>query len=130
MAQTKTVASQKKLKLRAQHNRAIRHEQLREKLKGIEYLRQIENDYTELSVLAKEVKDVKNTKEDEYKVANTIAKADCRTRILKVKMDTNFRRLKFILPELKSMELTDPNGNNPLDTLGNALAAAVEKLNG
>lgn len=130
MAETKLTSANRKLRQRAAENRIIRQEELRKKFQGVEYISQIERDYKELADLSEGVKKAKATKSNPLMVSDVIAKADSRAKIIKIKMDTNFRRLKFILPELKSMELTDPNGNNPLDTLGNALVEAVNKLNG
>lgn len=41
-------------------------------------------------------------------------------------IEHEFRKLKFILPELRSVELTDPHGNNPLT----ALSAAIQGILG
>jgi len=118
---------------RATVNRRTREEALRAELKAKEYLRQIQLDYDELHKLmliitalkAKRLTKAQATalnKLDDYTDARfQLEKCAARRDILKAKLDVNFRRLKFCLPELKSIALTDSNGDNPfaqfLDTL-------------
>ena len=49
-------------------------------------------------------------------------------QVLKVRIDLNIRRLKFVLPELRSIAITDEDGNNPLATLGMALSQLTKSL--
>jgi len=109
----------------AQRRRAEAQDALRLKFKGVQHITNIFKDAKKLEALEATVSKAKSTKENPNATATAIAKADCQTRILKVKLDTSFRCLKFVLPELKSLELTDPNGNNPLGTLAAALQEAV-----
>lgn len=104
---------------------AEQREALRQKFKGVEYLRQIDKGMTELDGQKTKVSNAKNTADNPYLVQDTQAKADCVTRIVKLQMDVNFRRLAKVLPDLKQYEFTDQDGNNPLGTLAAALAAAV-----
>lgn len=127
MSQTKTAAASQRLRQRAADNRAIRQETLREKFQGTEYLRQITNSYKELENASSSVKKAKATKKDPFVVAEVIAKADCLVRIEKVKIDTNFRRLAKVLPDLKSIEISDPHGNNPMGVFAEALIEASKQ---
>lgn len=126
---------------RKAQNIAIRKEQLREKMKGIEYLRQIENDYKELDkqqelVATAKVKIIDHIKvvggkeivikgHDTKELEIAIVRAEAVGKLLKIKMDTNFRRLAKVLPDLKAVELTDGEGKNPLGGLADALRSAV-----
>jgi len=98
---------------------------LRLKFKGIEYLRQIDNGFKELDKQKELVNKAKNTEKNPSTIADAQAKADCVARIIKVQMDVNFKRLAKVLPDLKQVEVTDQDGNNPLGQLAAALASAV-----
>lgn len=110
---------------RSQKNRQARYDGLREELKAREYIRQLTNDYTTLTALYKQIKYLKAKKltkaqakatghlHDYATVNFELQKCIAQRDVLKVKFDVNFRRLKFCLPELKSMELTDPDGESP-----------------
>ena len=110
-------------------NRQVRQEGLREELKAKEYIRQIGLDYTELGKLIKRVKVLKANKltKETAKILGRLhsyslckfelEKCMAEKEILRNRLDVNFRRLKFCLPELKSIELTDPGGNNPFSQL-------------
>lgn len=109
---------------KAQKNRQARYDALREELKAKEYIRQIQNDYDELQKLIPKIERAKSEKLvakakgksglKGYGEANlTIQKCLAQKEVLKLKIETNFKRLKFVLPELKSVEITDPEGGNP-----------------
>ena len=127
-------------------------QQIRDKFKGIEYARQLENCYDEYVNLANElsiaaIKRANSQSELKKPAAKTKAakaKQDIvkekarndimllnaqvdllriRIDVIKGKIDLNLRRLKFCLPELKAMELSDPSGKNPLDIFAAAVAA-------
>lgn len=108
-----------------QKRRLEAREALRDKFKGVEYIRQIEESYQELCKLDRTVVEAKNTKQAPFHIQQTLDKAETRHKIIKTKIDTNFRRLAKVLPDLKSVELTDPNGNNPLSTLIEVFRDAV-----
>lgn len=109
---------------RAANNRRERQDALREELKAREYLRQIQDDYEKLQVLINKIKTLKaekllvkmavklNRLADYSKARFELEKCMSQKEILRIKFDTNFRRLKFCLPELRSIELTDPSGES------------------
>jgi len=135
MAKTKTDALGKATQVRAAQNRAIRQESRREQLKAEEYIRQIElveasydlaiNDLDVLIDRRKRVKMKGSLTNDERERITAINKqievVKLKLDVYKQKVDLNFRRLKFVLPELKSIELTDPSGRNPFEAFGSIM---------
>ena len=117
MAETKRAAADRQLRQRAAQNRILEAEKLRNKFKCSEYIRQIADDMKELGVLSNSIKKVKNTKTSPDKVGETIAKSKARADIIKIKMDTNFKRLNKIIPDVKAFEHSDQNGDNPFEGL-------------
>ena len=118
----------------ASKRRAIRQEELREKLKGLEYIRK-------LDMLAKDYDQVRKEIDKAAKAKLRLNKDDRKRlteinqqlNVLKFKVDViqkqidlEIRRLKFVLPELKAMELSDPKGENPLSPLVEVLSKALE----
>lgn len=97
-------------------NRERVRENIRSELKGKQYLRQIEEDYSELSRIDSTLKNAKTPAQTERRVK----KAETRIKIIKLKLDTNFRRLNKVLPDLKAIELSDNGGS-----IGEAFAAAL-----
>jgi len=112
----------------AQKRRKEQQDALRLKFKGIEYLRQLDNSQKQLEELRTTVRKARNTESNPNKIAETVAKADSQNRIIKTQVDLNFRRLAKVLPDLKQVDLTDGDGNNPLGSLAEALAEAVGGL--
>lgn len=115
---------------RAEENKAIRREALREQLQAKEYLRQIQLIDDELKTLNQELKDLgfdgrKTSKAAIAKQLNendlAINKADTRVKVLKTRLDLNFKRLNKVLPDLKAVELSDPNGNAPFSSFVDAV---------
>ncbi len=109
----------------AQMRRKEAYDAVRKKIKGANLITAIGKNMAELESLKAIVKKAKSTEDNPLKVKNAIEKADCITRTTKVQIDTRLRMLKFVVPELKSVELTDPNGDNPLGQLADALRNAV-----
>lgn len=100
---------------------------LRDKFKGVQYISQIARDYVELGKIDTIVKNAKSGKLDLLAVQSAIDKANCRVKIIKVKMDTNFRRLAKVLPDLKSLELQvgdDDDNVVPVQIIINAVDAS------
>lgn len=115
---------------------------LREKFKGLEYVRQWELSYKEYEDLQKQlisfsekrikakkklrskVKKIREKGFDELDTINVeLGILSIKMDVIKNKIELNAKRLKFCIPELKSMELTDPNGNSPLTLFAQAVAA-------
>ena len=114
------------LSKRAAQNRAIRQEAIREGMDATRYLNQIQDDFDTLGELYETVKEAKADKKNPFGARTTIEKAKVQHAILKTKLDTNFRRLAKVLGDLKSVELTDPDGKNPLLGLAAALQQAQQ----
>ncbi len=114
-------------------NRRKRNEELRDKFKVAQYIVQMEKCYDEYNNVAKDLA-AANTKKakltakevSEIKlVASQIEILNARVMVTKAKVDLNLRRLKFVLPELRAIELTDGDGGNPLAELSQAIREAV-----
>lgn len=97
-----------------------RREELRERLKGIEYLRQ----WDECGIQLKEIradlkKNIRRYGPDE--VANIRAQIAA----IQARIDLNSRRIAKILPDFKAVEFTDSQGENPFETFAAAVARAL-----
>ena len=119
---------------KAAKDRQNQQKEIRNKFKGIEYVRQLELCSQEYEKLAKELEVAKirkrETKGDMIKISilnSQIDLAKIRLDIIKGRIDLNIRRLKFCLPELKSIELTDPEGKNPMAGFVGVLREALQK---
>lgn len=107
---------------RAVRNKQLRQEELRKKLQGLEYIRQLELCAKEYDSIIDDLNKAKTakaklTRKDKEELAMISMKLDilaAKRDTLKQKVDLNLRRLKFVLPELKAVELSDPEGNSPL----------------
>ena len=113
--------------------KATNKEELRKRFKGMEYIRQLELVYKEYDVLLKELDCAKikrrkpSSKEQKMILNLQLDILKQRTEILKSKIDLNFRRLKFVLPELRSIEITDSSDDGLLTPLAQLLKDALEK---
>lgn len=119
---------------RAQKIRAVQADAVRKKFKGNEYVRQLEcvsGAYTSILNNLEKASIIKArlNKDELLRISVINAQID----ILKLKLNTlqaqadlNFKRLKFVLPELRSIEITDPSGNNPFDTFLLSLKEAIQ----
>jgi uncharacterized protein YwgA len=107
---------------RTQKIKAAQYDALRDKMKGIEYIGQMNKS---MIALNKEL-----TKLQRKKILGDGEKnlIDTRIKIIKEQINLNLRRLKFVLPELKAVEITDPNGNNPFAQLGETIATITKNL--
>lgn len=127
----------------AQKRRKEARDAIREKFQGIAYSVQLEKIAKEMGTLKdsitklikKRVKikcidneDRTSKQKSELMECNELLKyMNLKMDILSKQADLNFRRLKFVLPELKAVEISDPSGNNPFETLAAALSAAVQQ---
>lgn len=119
---------------RAQENKAIRREALREELQAREYLRQLEHIDREFGEIHDRVKALRGpaAKASRDTVQRTnrqngleLEKAETRIRALKERANLNFKRLNKVLPDLKAVELSDPEGKNPFGNLLEAMRLSV-----
>jgi len=122
MAASKTAKRDRDVRERAAKNRFIRAEELRAKLQADEYLRQWEDAQKKLTRVA----DALRKNRSRY-VAEEVAAARAEIAALQATIDLNAKRLNKVLPDLKSVELTDPQGENPLATLAAAMQASAGK---
>jgi hypothetical protein len=116
---------------RAKKIKIIQKEAIRAKFKGIEYVRQLElchKEYEKTFAAMASARKKKLTAKDKEELVVIANQLDCLKLgldIIKAKVDLNIRRLKFVIPELKSTELVDPNGENPLAPLAEFLKEAL-----
>lgn len=119
---------------RAEENKAIRREALREELQAREYLRQLESIDKEFGEINETVKNLKTptaqqTKANALVTGNNfgreLARADTRIKALKERATLNFKRLNKVLPDLKAVELSDPEGKNPFGNLLEAMRLSI-----
>jgi len=123
MAKTKLQTQNDRIKDRAAQNRFIRQEEYRDKVKGSKLLTALGKDFDRLTALQKVVVEAKNSKDKPFQVRTILAKADTEHKIIKTKMDANFKLLNKLLPDLRAIELRDPAGDET--DLGSTLAAAL-----
>lgn len=131
---------------RATKHRHAQQQDIRDKFKGIEYIRQLELIAKELEELQKSIDKLINeraklyTKDHNSLTATQKQKKQQLTdklRFLNTKLDIimkraelNFKRLRFVLPELKSIELTDSEAGNPFSNLLNTLKEVLQETPG
>lgn len=122
-------------KTRAAENRAKRNEELRDKFKVDEYIRQLDEIATEYDKLSAAM-DVAVTRKkklnakDKEQIFASVAQIEAlkfKIDVLSRKADLNFRRIKYVLPEMRSVEITDPSGENPFTGLATALGKMYEQ---
>jgi hypothetical protein len=100
------------------NRRQDRADELRMLLQGQEYLRQLEAITSELVKMGNKLRRLQNKNVVD---SITVSAVKARVQILKLRADINFRRLAKVLPDLRSIELTDVEGNNPLKALVTAI---------
>lgn len=110
-------------------------DEIRKKFKAIEYVRQLEQSAERLEAIvdnlniAKQLK-AKLTVKDIKKISAIRMQIDVlmmQRDTIKVQIDLNLRRLKYCIPELKAMELSDPDGKNPFMSMALQLREALSK---
>lgn len=107
-------------------NMRLRQQNMRDMLDGVVLIRAIEIQAGNLESLSNEIRDAKNTADEPYAVRDAIKKAETRVKVIGKLLDTHFRRLNKVLPDLRSIEVTDSEGNN----LFSAFTEAVNKNQG
>lgn len=107
-----TVKEALDIKRRRDPNIAIRKQELRDRLSGMKLMESIERRSNELVQLSEDIKKAKNTEKNKTAIVTTINKSLARARIISVALDTSFRMLAKVLPDLKSIEVTDNDGNS------------------
>jgi len=80
-------------------------------------------------------KDVKNNltyavdailKAQENELSTVVVKAEVKNKLNTTILNANFKRLNKVFPDVKSVELKDPDGNNPFTELAKALTEAAK----
>lgn len=118
---------------RSQKLKKLHRDEVRKKFKGNEYVRQLElcgDQLEELNASLKVATKKKLTAKDKITVMALNSQISClelKLKIVKEKINLNLRRLRFVLPELKSVELTDPQGNNPFSGFIDSLKESLQK---
>ena len=109
---------------------------LRNKFKGVEYIRQLELAAKELDELSTALAACKTrrkalTRNQQEQIQATRSQIDIikvNIDVVKTKIDLNLRRLKFVIPELKAMELTGDGEGNPLERLALSMAMITQSV--
>lgn len=140
MSEKKTQANRPPKSKKADHRtrvqkiRQAQTEEVRRKFKAIEYIRQLEESAKEYDRIRDEMKKAVTrrgkltTKEREQLVIirSQISILKAQLEAVKQKVDLNLRRLRYCVPELKAIELSDPTGSNPFLTFAAAMKEALE----
>lgn len=119
----------------AQHKRKAIQEELRKKFKGDKLIEALENYAKELDELTSALAVAKTrrktlTRNQQEQLHATRAQLDIiklNIDAVKVKIDLNLRRLKFVIPELKSIEFDEGDGN-PLERLALSMASITQSV--
>lgn len=138
MAASKSATASRQLRERAAANRAIRQEELRKQLAAGQYinnLKEIDQELCEIGVGVKKLEyekkekndTVAETKRKQQNVNLELKKADVRVSALKVRADINFKKLNKVLPDLKAIELSDPDGHSPFSSIMDAVRELTQK---
>lgn len=97
------------MEYRKETNRRVRNDELRNMFKTKEYIRQLEIIDGDVAKLFKEIVKRKHMSEDEARALHA------KVTLLREKKDLQFKRIAKVLGDVKSVELTDGDGKNPLD---------------
>lgn len=125
---TKKKAKKKKVnKVPDKRNRVTKikdaqRDELRNKFKGIEYIRQLEQSAKDYDALHKKAKGKRVGLIDRDILKLQID-------IIKAKVDLNLRRLKFVLPELKAISFEDGDGKSLTEQFFEAMSSAAKNNN-
>lgn len=114
---------------RVQKIKLAQADAIRAKFKGMEYVRQLELSCAEYDRINADLKKAithkktlpKKDAETLFIVRAQIEVLNAQITVQKAKVDLNLRRLKYCVPELKSVELTTPGGENLFDALATAI---------
>lgn len=103
-------------------NKAINQAILREKIAARGHDLRANEVLKELRKIGEEVRQMKQmTKEDQAKIMTRIG-------ALKSELDGHFKFLNKYLPDQRSVELTDPEGKNPMEAAARAWAEALSNV--
>ncbi len=109
------------LAVRKRKNQEINQRLLREKIAAGNHHHHILTSIEELGKLDAEVKEIKNMDKPQQ------AKYMTRLAFLKTKLDAQFKLLNKYLPDLRSLEFRDEEGENPFASAAKAWAEALQK---
>ena len=110
-------------------------EEIRKKFQALKYIEQLEKSAERLEEIIEKINKLsvikaKLSKADKDRIYLLRLQSDAlimQRDTIKVQIDLNLRRLKYCVPELKAMELSDPDGNNPLKSIAEVFREALEK---
>lgn len=100
-------------------NRSVRHEEMRQKIQGTDRVREINGLYEDLHGLDKRARELAEmrtiTEGFDYALEDERVSINLQHSIKKTMLDVQYRMLAKVLPDEKSIEIVDPDGNNPFD---------------
>jgi len=119
---------------RVQKIRQAQTEEVRRKFKAIEYIRQLEESAKEYDRIRDDMKKAvtrrgkltSKEREELFVIRAQINILKAQLEAIKQKVDLNLRRLRYCVPELKAIEISDPEGSNPFLTFAAAMKEALE----
>jgi len=114
--------------------RQAQTEEVRRKFKAIEYIRQLEESAKEYDRIRDDMKKAvtrrgkltSKEREELFVIRAQINILKAQLEAIKQKVDLNLRRLRYCVPELKAIEISDPEGSNPFLTFAAAMKEALE----
>lgn len=117
------------LRKRGDFNRKYRQEAYREKLKFAAAVNQLHKDLEELGKLDAELAKMKTTPSAKNALQNDIItqRALARRKVLQTRIETNRWIVGKHVPDLKAVEVSDPDGNNPFAEFAAAMREGVKK---
>lgn len=137
-ADKKLFVTDKDLKIakgRGPANAAARHEELRRKIQGVQILSNIAHDIQELRTTSEELGKLKATnKRQEGAIKKDLLIANAKLGITNARVQTldkalthQFRLLNKVLPDLKSLELSNPSGGDLFQSLAETFGKLYQK---
>jgi len=105
-------------------NSITQKEFIKESLQAFDFLDDDLNKKEFNNCLHNAIKNIVKAQHNELTTA--VVKAEAITKINKLIIDTNFRRLNKIFPDMKSIEVSDPDGNNPMAAFAAVLTEAAK----
>lgn len=93
------------VKKRAEGNRFIRQEDLRERLSGKRIIDKLQTIVDEMTLMDQKLKKVRHSKRRPEKVSRLITRCNARNGILSSQASILFKKLNKILPDLKTTEV-------------------------
>lgn len=116
-----TTADRQAMSARKRLNKAARQEALRDELSARAYINN----------LVRIDKDLRKLGQEAYNQRKRMGKSEASAHMIKVatlkeRAAINFRLLNKVLPDLKGIELSDPQGNSPFAGLADLFKKAVQ----